>query len=388
MSKLPRYIRSAAGSQVLKQAVQHSSVGGELEVGIRWAMSNETRGRKRQPRLLPRGTAWLLFAVALGVYLDRLFQLMATLNVAISIGAAPSQSHDHLPAAGASASRQSSTILPKRLISVFGSEASGSTFLATTLGVASGAFPVNGTVVTLPSDRFNNSGRTIVERVVAKRARSPDGAIEIQHLSLPWGWWGTKKRNCNMHHLTLTVDAFVPKACFRFDYQSTWEHRMEEKAPIGCSEVAHISGKSGGNGWTCGTSNCGEGANEGYALYPRRFFVNITSHIEWYLQRGVDITAVLSVRDKTISLGGKTSTHCANETVAKVEEEQARSLMAESLRKYGRQGVKGNRVLVVSYETLMSLQAPYLFDTYKMLGIESDYIPEFKDGNEKYVKAK
>ena len=262
-------------------------------------MSNESSGRKRQSRLLPRGTTWLLFAVALGVYLDRLFQLMATLNVAISIGASLSPSHDNLPAAGASASRQSpSTILPKRLISVFGSEASGSTFLATTLGVASGAFPVNGTVVTLPSDRFNNSGRTIVERVVAKRARSPDGTVEIQHLSLPWGWWGTKKRNCVMHHLTLTVDAFVPKACFRFDYESAWEHRLEEKAPLGCREEAHISGKSGGNGWTCGTSNCGEGANEGYALYPRRFFVNITSHIEWYFQRGVDVTAVLSVRDK------------------------------------------------------------------------------------------
>ena len=81
------------------------------------------------------------------------------------------------------------SVLPKRLITVFGTESSGSTFLATTLGIATGVFPKNGKQVTLPSDRYNNTGRTIVQRTVSKRARSANGDIEIQHLSLPWGWW-------------------------------------------------------------------------------------------------------------------------------------------------------------------------------------------------------
>ncbi|KAL7543606.1 hypothetical protein ACHAXR_013163 [Thalassiosira sp. AJA248-18] len=292
------------------------------------------------------------------------------------------------------------SILPKRIITVFGAESSGSTFLATALGIASGAFPPNGTHVTLPSDRHNNPGRTIVERVVARRARSPDGSIEMQHLSLPWGYWGTKKRNCDLANRTITIEAFVPEPCFRFDYESTWPHRLEVKAPAGCREEAHISGRnSATNRWTCGTNNCGQDENDGYALYPRRFFVNITSHVEWYLQRGVDITAVLSVRDRSISLAGKEKMHCGDETIAMQEEEKARAIMTDSLKNYGRLGrlkdsgishdnSNDERVIVVSYEALMSMRESYLFDTYKKLGIMSTFIPDFKDGNEKYIQTK
>ncbi len=45
-----------------------------------------------------------------------------------------------------------------------------------------------------------------------------------------------------------------------------------------------------------------------------------------------------------------------------------------------------NRVVLVSYETLMSLKDPYIKTLYKQLDIESDFIPEVKDGNAKYVK--
>jgi len=188
--------------------------------------------------------------------------------------------------------------------------------------------------------------------------------------------------------------------CFRFDYESTWKHRLEVKAPAGCREEAHISEKNNVTSrWTCGSNNCGQGENDGYAIYPRRFFVNITSHLEWYLQRGVDITAVLSVRDKSTSRAGKMRTHCKDETISMQEEERARAIMADSLRHYGRLGrlkesgishdnSNEERVIAVSYETLMALQEPYLFDTYKMLGINSTFVPDFKDGNEKYFKTK
>ena len=200
---------------------------------------------------------------------------------------------------------------------------------------------------------------------------------------------------------TITVEALVPEPCFRFDYESTWAHRLEVTAPAGCPDEAHISGNTKHNNnsshWTCGTENCGTGQNDGYALYPRRFFVNITSHLEWYLARGVDVTAVLSVRDKSISRAGKHRMHCPNEDVGLLDEKRAIAIMTEALNKYGKHGrfdesrisherLNQERVMAVSYETLMGLKQPYLFDVYKSLGINSTYVPEFKDGNEKYVQ--
>jgi len=337
----------------------------------------------------------LFLGFLLGIYFDRTSKLIATMNDAV----APSL---HNSMSSSSRSRQS--ILSKRIITVFGTESSGSTFLATTLGIASGAFPPNGTYVTLPTDRNNNPGRTIVERTVARSARSPDGEIEIQHISLPWGFWGTKRRNCELSEGTITVDAYVPEPCFRIDYQSTWKHRLEAKAPAGCREEAHISEKNNrttiaGKKWTCGTNNCGQGDNDGYALYPRRFFVNVTAHIEWYLQRGVDITAVLSVRDKSVTLAGKVKNHCPDQAISRLEEERARTIMSNSLRNYGRPGRfkesgiphdnsnKEERAVSVSYETLMAMGESYLFDIYRTLGINSTFVPDFKDGNEKYVRA-
>jgi hypothetical protein len=44
-----------------------------------------------------------------------------------------------------------------------------------------------------------------------------------------------------------------------------------------------------------------------------------------------------------------------------------------------------NRVVLVSYESLMTIQAPYVKMLFKQLGIESEYMPTMKDGNAKYV---
>ena len=200
---------------------------------------------------------------------------------------------------------------------------------------------------------------------------------------------GAKQRNCELADRTITVEALVPEPCFRFKHRSTFPHELERKAPAGCRNEAHISGSSD-NAWTCGTNNCGHDENDGFVLYPKRFFVNISSHLEWYFQRGVDITAVLSVRDKSISRAGKARMHCKDVKIGLMEEEKARTLMGEALRKHG--GLKssnGNankeRVVVVSYEALMILKDSYLLDIYKRLGIDSAYMPEFNDGNEKYV---
>ena len=133
--------------------------------------------------------------------------------------------------------------------------------------------------------------------------------------------------------------------------------------------------------WTRG-AKCGIGKYNGYALYPLRFFVNITSHIEWYLSRGVDIKVVLSMRDRSISSRGKLKGHCHLADVARREDEVALDLMAEAIQKYGS---SKDRVNTVSYEGLMGMQQSYLFEVYAQLGIQSTHIPSFYDGNEKYV---
>ena len=106
------------------------------------------------------------------------------------------------------------------------------------------------------------------------------------------------------------------------------------------------------------------------------------------MKRGVDVTCILSVRDQSVSRAGKIKTHCSNKAAVFLEEHTARTLMSDALNMYGRRGHSndGVRVLTVSYEALMALRESYLFDTYKMLGVNSTYIPEFKDGNAKYMK--
>ncbi len=44
-----------------------------------------------------------------------------------------------------------------------------------------------------------------------------------------------------------------------------------------------------------------------------------------------------------------------------------------------------NKVVLVSYETMMHLGEVYVEMLYKTLGIESNYMPSFKNGNSKYV---
>jgi hypothetical protein len=45
----------------------------------------------------------------------------------------------------------------------------------------------------------------------------------------------------------------------------------------------------------------------------------------------------------------------------------------------------GNNVVLVSYESLVKLEGTYIKMLYNVLGIESDYVPDIKNGNSKYV---
>lgn len=289
-------------------------------------------------------------------------------------------------------------ILPTKVITVVGPESSGSTFLATTLAVAAGA-------------------RLGTTEKVARRARTVDGKCEIQHLSLPWGW--QCESNNDDEIAVNIVDALVPGECFRYELAPSInpviaEHifRAEQRQGIAsdkhriqpsrllkvardgpqteneaqilqqCRDKVFISEESN---LSCG-AKCGSGLLNGYTLYPQRFSVNITSHIEWYLQRGVDVTVVLSTRDRSISKRGKEKIHCKIKEMGQREDEVALELMKEGLEKFGRFGTLGRgRVIVSSYEALISMKKEYLFGLYKQLRINSTYVPTFSDGNEKYV---
>ena len=280
------------------------------------------------------------------------------------------------------------SFLPKRLITVVGPESSGTTFLSTTLAAAAGLG---------------------AKKNVQGRARALDGSIEIQHLSLPWGWRCAANKFDDLDPSINIVEALVPEECFRYELAPSLDHSIAEQifmrrgdgqeidtikvasegpqtetevlALQQCRNKVYISEESN----YCG-AKCGEGVFNGYALYPRRFSVNITSHIEWYLQRGVDVTVIMSVRDRSISERGKENLHCKVKNVRRREDEVALDLMTEGLEKYGLFGsIERNRVIVSSYEVLMSLKNEYLLYLYKQLRINSTYVPSYFDGNMKYV---
>ena len=203
--------------------------------------------------------------------------------------------------------------------------------------------------------------------------------LTIQHITLPQGG------NCNIIvNETNFVESLVPKECFHFDSSSITpgEPTIMEK----CRNEVHIA--EGSPSWTCG-AKCGKGQHNGYALYPDRFLLNISSHIEWYMSRGVDITVILLMRDQSISMHERLK-DCSNLEQAEAENEMALVMKKEAYKKYGKQGsmLKSGdkeRVIPVSYEGLLELKEAYLFDLHHQLGIDSAYVPGFIDGNAKYV---
>lgn len=92
------------------------------------------------------------------------------------------------------------------------------------------------------------------------------------------------------------------------------------------------------------------------------------------------------MRDRSISIAAKHREHCRSQNFAEQEDEMALSLIKTAI---GRFGVRGNgdkeRVITVSYEAMMEFKETYLFDLYHQLGIDSTYVPDFNDGNAKYI---
>lgn len=231
------------------------------------------------------------------------------------------------------ASKNFSKALPDRLIAVFGLESSGTTFVADVLARA----------LDLPVTRFK----------LKNTLMSKDRSWMLQHVSLPTGSFKEGKANFHRRFERLPVlDMLAPDQCAAFGVSP----RRPRPASVLCQDMGL----------------------EHLVPYPDRFFVNITSHLEWYRQRGMDVTAVLMIRDRSMHFQGVYKQHCPNATAAQEQFLLGRQLLQEA--------VGHPNTIVVSYESLMLLQDAYVKHLYQTLHIDSTYIPSFADGNAKYVQ--
>ena len=95
------------------------------------------------------------------------------------------------------------------------------------------------------------------------------------------------------------------------------------------------------------------------------------------------------VRDETIHMQGKRK-HSLIKERALYDDMRGKATMEEAIYSLSTTstalpGGGSVELVIASYETLMSLQTPYLHYLYEKLDINSTYNPNFKDGNLKYV---
>ena len=133
--------------------------------------------------------------------------------------------------------------------------------------------------------------------------------------------------------------------------------------------------------------------------YPSRYSLNLSSHLEWYHNHGIDAKAIIIMRDATISRRAR-QMHCTNSTILEMEEELGREILEQAIHKYislnksSRRGgqrrrliqtTEDGKVVLVSYELLNQLKDHHLLMLYDALGIKSTFTPVWLDGNVKHV---
>lgn len=225
-------------------------------------------------------------------------------------------------------------ILPNTLYVIYGLESSGTTFLTRVIARAAG----------MP-DLLDND--TI---------ESNDKKIHIQHLSLPLGTAPFK--NASRYHQQFesldVIKVFYPTKC-------------------------HVEpNRRGPPDWKVTPEECQPLLGKHVLAAPSRYFVNITTHVEWYRNHGVVVKPIVVVRDPSFHFEGILRTHCENVTAAMEQYETGKAIIVQSLATID--------PLVVSYETLMTLKGGYLHNhVYRQLGLSSNFTPPFKNGNLKYA---
>jgi hypothetical protein len=191
----------------------------------------------------------------------------------------------------------------------------------------------------------------------ADTIESYDKKILIQHLSLPLGG-SPQYKNIYGYHQKFerldVIDVFYPEKCrVRPNWRGppNWVETPEECQPLlGYNVLAS----------------------------PPRYFVNVTTHVQWYKNHGVVVKPIVVVRDPSFHFEGILTHHCQNATAAIEQFKMGKAIIAQTLTDID--------PLIVSYETLMTLQGVYLHNfIYPKLGLASNYTPPFKNGNLKYA---
>lgn len=151
--------------------------------------------------------------------------------------------------------------LPRRLISVFSLDSSR--FLSTSIAVATGSFPEGGQWI-------EQDNTLIYEDTIKQSAKSPNGEVLIQHIVLP-----TSGTECESK--AALVHALAPPECSLYHGNNPTPNAHIANQ---CKDELFIAEENGENGakWSCG-GYCGSEKYDGYALYPTRYFVNISSHM-------------------------------------------------------------------------------------------------------------
>ena len=111
--------------------------------------------------------------------------------------------------------------------------------------------------------------------------------------------------------------------------------------------------------------------------YSKRWITNVT----YQMTRSPDTAAVIVLRDFTASLRSKVSSrHCLNVTISRQEHELSRAVIQEAIEQLG------PHVFVLSYESLQYSVKHEFIRMWQFLGIDTTYVPAFRDRNFKHVK--
>ena len=294
------------------------------------------------------------------------------------------------------------SILPKKIYSVIGLESSGTQFVSKIIEDAlqtgpyrEGSRPCRETCHTGKANVTNQC--KVMKRISEAHACDESSDVLVQHFSLPWGG------SCQDFPNPPIVDVVLPSECTRD--QETQDEIEQCNAMAKDIWNMELNGKS--------------------MQYPVRYQLDITSNKQWYDAQGVEQYFIIVVRDDKISYTARQS-HCTDPKLRQQEEDVGLELIVDAINTFilkddideknvtsqtfdhwvakqyqtladdhnntddgSRRRLSAlpsrDNVVVVSYESLVKLKNTYVRMLYNTLGIVSDFIPDIRDSNEKYL---
>lgn len=140
--------------------------------------------------------------------------------------------------------------------------------------------------------------------------------------------------------------------------------------------IAHVTGVKSFGSWPGG----GKVKNDEHEIYhvslPRNRQNREYPQVNLLIDESTHV--IITTRDNNISIASKQQRFTKFSNHAKQENIIAQNMLQAFL--------SHEKVFICSYETLVYYKLYYAKLLYHFLGIESDFIPEIYDGNQKYLK--